>query len=95
MARLEQAGVPVAHVNSVGEALDDKQARARGAVVGYEHPRLGLVRQVASPLHITGHVAAPAPAPARGAHGDELLRGLCQYNEAQLRAAHGAGAFEA
>jgi crotonobetainyl-CoA:carnitine CoA-transferase CaiB-like acyl-CoA transferase len=58
--RLEAAGVPVGKVNDVRGALADEQAAARGTVAAYEHPRLGAVRHIASPLRISGHVA-PRP----------------------------------
>ncbi len=91
--RLEDAGVPVGRVNGVREALEDKQAHARGAVVEYDHPRLGTVRQIASPLHVSGHAPAPSPAPARGEHTAALLRALCGYDEARVEQARLAGAF--
>jgi crotonobetainyl-CoA:carnitine CoA-transferase CaiB-like acyl-CoA transferase len=93
VARLEAAGVPVGRVNDVGEALDDEQARARGAVVSYEHPRLGQVRQVASPLNVSGHMPSYGPAPARGEDTWALLHELCGYSEAQFSGARAGGAF--
>ncbi len=92
---LRDAGVPVGRVNDVRGALEDAQVQARGAVVGYEHPRLGHVRQVASPLRLDGHVPAPAPAPARNADGEALLRELCGYDAARVARAREAGAFGA
>jgi crotonobetainyl-CoA:carnitine CoA-transferase CaiB-like acyl-CoA transferase len=95
VTRLEDAGVPVGRVNGVREALEDEQALARQAVVGYDHPRLGPVRQISSPLRIDGHPRTPRPAPARGADGDELLRELCGYDAARLERAREAGVFGA
>lgn len=91
--QLEDAGVPVGRVNDVVEALQDDQSVARHAVVGYEHPRLGAVRHVASPLHVSGHSPPPRPGPARGADGDDLLRSLCHYDDERLHAARQADAF--
>jgi crotonobetainyl-CoA:carnitine CoA-transferase CaiB-like acyl-CoA transferase len=87
VARLEAAGVPVGKVNDVRGAL------AEADVVAYDHPRLGRVRQVASPLRMSGHRAAVSPGPARGADTEALLRELCGYDDAQLAAARAAGAF--
>jgi crotonobetainyl-CoA:carnitine CoA-transferase CaiB-like acyl-CoA transferase len=85
--RLEAAGVPVGKVNDVNQALEE-------ADVGeYAHPRLGTVRQVASPLRVSGHTAALRPGPARGADTDALLRELCGYDDARLAAARDGGAF--
>lgn len=93
VALLEEAGVPVGEVKDVAGALDDKQVVARGGVASYEHPVLGSIRQVASPLRISDHDPAPRPGPARGADADELLRSLCDYTDEQLRAARQDGAF--
>jgi crotonobetainyl-CoA:carnitine CoA-transferase CaiB-like acyl-CoA transferase len=63
---LADAAVPSARVNDVEEALRDPQAEARGAVVEYEHPTLGTVRQVASPLRLSGPEPPLRRAPFRG-----------------------------
>jgi len=91
--RLEDAGVPVGRVNAVAEALEDPQAQARGAVARYEHPRLGTVRQPASPLRVSGHADPPRPGPERGEHTEALLRELCGYGDGQLARAREEGAF--
>lgn len=90
---LATAGVPVGEVKGVVAALEDEQVHARDGVVAYAHPTLGEVRQVASPLRLSGHRAAATPAPSRGSDGDDLLRSLCGYTDAQLAAAREAGAF--
>jgi crotonobetainyl-CoA:carnitine CoA-transferase CaiB-like acyl-CoA transferase len=86
---LREAGVPSGRVNPVTAALEDPQAVARDAVVAVEHPRLGTVREVASPLRVGDARRAPAPGPARGEHTGAVLRELCGYGDervAQLRA---------
>jgi crotonobetainyl-CoA:carnitine CoA-transferase CaiB-like acyl-CoA transferase len=95
VSQLEAAGVPVGRVNTVAEALQDKQAVSRGAVTAYDHPRLGPVRQVASALRVSGHAQPARPAPARGADGADLLRELCGYDDDDLLRAAGQGAFGA
>jgi formyl-CoA transferase len=85
--RLEAAGVPVGRVNDVRAALDEAD------LVEYDHPRLGAVRQVSSPLRMSGHRAEVAPGPARGADTEALLRELCGYDDARVAAARAAGAF--
>jgi crotonobetainyl-CoA:carnitine CoA-transferase CaiB-like acyl-CoA transferase len=93
VARLEAAGVPAAAVNDVPGALADPQAQARGALVDYEHPRFGTVRQVASPLR---HDAAPPPiarGPRRGEHQQSVLADVCGYGPARMAALHASGAF--
>jgi crotonobetainyl-CoA:carnitine CoA-transferase CaiB-like acyl-CoA transferase len=85
--RLEAAGVPVGKVNDVNEAL------AEADVGEYDHPRLGTVRVLASPLRMSGHAPRLRPGPARGADTEAVLRELCGYDDARLAAARDAGAF--
>jgi crotonobetainyl-CoA:carnitine CoA-transferase CaiB-like acyl-CoA transferase len=87
VARLEAAGVPVGKVNDVNRALDEAE------IGEYAHPRLGTVRQVASPLRLSGHEARMRPGPGRGADTEALLRELCGYDEERLAAARAGGAF--
>jgi crotonobetainyl-CoA:carnitine CoA-transferase CaiB-like acyl-CoA transferase len=90
---LREAGVPSGRVNDVAAALEDEQAAARDAVVTIEHPRLGAVREVASPLRV-GEAERPLrPGPARGEHTDAVLRELCGYDDARLGELRRAGVF--
>src|SRR5262249_6624437 len=52
LAILSAAGVPCGAVNDVAAALADRQVVARDGLVAYEHPSLGTVRQVATPLRV-------------------------------------------
>ena len=90
---LVDAGVPVGRVNDVVEALEDPQTVAREGVVAYEHPNLGTVRQVATPLRLSGELPEPERAPFLGEHTDELLRELCGYSDERTAALREAGAF--
>ena len=75
---LSEAGVPHGPVYEVGDALEDEQALAREDVVEVEHPELGTVRQIASPLRLSGEPNPLGRGPYRGEHIDELLRDLCR-----------------
>jgi crotonobetainyl-CoA:carnitine CoA-transferase CaiB-like acyl-CoA transferase len=83
---LESAGVPVAGVNNVHEALVDEQTVARSMLVETDHPVLGRVRQVRSPFHTCGAVDV-GRAPFLGEHTDSLLDelGLGSEEVARLR----------
>jgi crotonobetainyl-CoA:carnitine CoA-transferase CaiB-like acyl-CoA transferase len=65
---LAAAGVPSSPVNDVAAALLDPQVEARASVVEYEHPTLGLVRQIATPLRLSGAAPPVVRAPFRGEH---------------------------
>jgi crotonobetainyl-CoA:carnitine CoA-transferase CaiB-like acyl-CoA transferase len=63
---LRAAGVPSSPVNDVLAAVGEAR------VVEYEHPTLGTVRQVASPLRLSDAEPPVARAPFRGEHDGEI-----------------------
>jgi crotonobetainyl-CoA:carnitine CoA-transferase CaiB-like acyl-CoA transferase len=75
LAALEAAKVPCGSINSIGEALADPQAQARGTVVDMPHPLTPELRLIASPMKLSAtpvrYLHAP---PLLGQHSDELLR---------------------
>ena len=56
-------------------------------LVEYEHPQLGTVRQVASPLRLSGDEPPARPAPARGEDTEQVLVELCGYAPARVQRA--------
>ena len=75
LAALEAAKVPCGSINSIGEALADPQAQARGAVVAMPHPLSSDLRFIASPMKLSATPVAYRHAPPLlGQHSDELLR---------------------
>ena len=93
LARLGAAGVPCGPVNDLAAAFDDPQVAAREALVAYEHPTLGLVRQAATPLRLSGVEPPLERAPRRGEHTASILSELCGYDRARLDALAAAGVF--
>jgi crotonobetainyl-CoA:carnitine CoA-transferase CaiB-like acyl-CoA transferase len=79
----------------VPEALQDRQAKSRGDIVEIEHPQLGTVRQIASPLRLSGEPNPLARAPFRGEHTEEVLRELCGYSTDEITALRADGTFGA
>ena len=72
---LDEAGIPVGRVRSVAEILNSPQLRARGMVVHREHPVIGSLRLVGSPIQFDGkNHTATRPPPLKGEHTDEVLR---------------------
>jgi crotonobetainyl-CoA:carnitine CoA-transferase CaiB-like acyl-CoA transferase len=90
---LTRGGVPVGRVNDVAEALADPQTVARGSIVEVEHPAFGTVREIASPLRLSGDMPAPARGPFRGEHTEVVLRELCGYDERRIAELGDLGAF--
>ena len=91
---LAEAGVPCAPVNDVAAALEDPQTLARGAVAEHDHPALGTVRQVASPLRL-GDDGPVGRAPFRGEHTESVLAEVCGYSREQIDELAAAGVFGA
>jgi crotonobetainyl-CoA:carnitine CoA-transferase CaiB-like acyl-CoA transferase len=92
LARL-RGKVPCAPVNTLAQALEDEQVRARDMVVEVKHPQFGVLREVASPVKTGGAVTTPSPAPALGQHTDELLGELLGYSAERIAALRAAGAL--
>jgi crotonobetainyl-CoA:carnitine CoA-transferase CaiB-like acyl-CoA transferase len=87
LAVLAEAGVPSSAVNDVPAALEEAR------LVEYEHPQLGGVRQVASPLRLSDAEPPVHRAPGRGEHTEELLIELCGYSPERVRELAAAGVF--
>jgi crotonobetainyl-CoA:carnitine CoA-transferase CaiB-like acyl-CoA transferase len=87
LAALAAAGVPSAPVNDAKAALEEAR------VVEYEHAQLGKVRQVASPLRLSGAEPPLRPAPERGADTEQVLVELCGYEPARVQELDAAGVF--
>jgi crotonobetainyl-CoA:carnitine CoA-transferase CaiB-like acyl-CoA transferase len=91
------AGVPASRINTVEEALVDEQTVARADIVEHEHPVLGQVRTIRTPLRLSqGEESLERPAmrgPTRGEHTAEVLAGLCGYPAEKVRELAAAGAF--
>jgi crotonobetainyl-CoA:carnitine CoA-transferase CaiB-like acyl-CoA transferase len=77
LAKLAAAGVPASAINTVGEALNNPQAAARGLVVEIEHPTLERARSIANPIRLAGQPATyRLPPPLLGEHAREILAEL-------------------
>lgn len=84
--------VPSGPVNSISEAFDDEQIRARGLIVDVEHPSYGTIKQVASPITTEGSNEAISPGPRLGEHTDDLLTDLLSLDERQITRLRDQGA---
>jgi crotonobetainyl-CoA:carnitine CoA-transferase CaiB-like acyl-CoA transferase len=84
LERLRAAGVPCGPVNDMAGAVSDPQTLARDLIAETEHPVLGSVRQIRSPLRVDGRLTELRPAPRRGEHTRAVLVGRCGYSDAEV-----------
>jgi crotonobetainyl-CoA:carnitine CoA-transferase CaiB-like acyl-CoA transferase len=90
---LSKVGIPAGGIQSVGEALEHPQTRARDMVTERPHPTLGSVKLTGIPVKLSetpGEVGA-AP-PLLGQHTDSILRELCGLSDDDIAALKASGA---
>jgi crotonobetainyl-CoA:carnitine CoA-transferase CaiB-like acyl-CoA transferase len=91
---LDEAGVPVGPVHTIGEALTHPQTLAREMVVELVHPQAGPTRAIGCPIHFSKTpTRIDRPAPMLGEHSRELLREY-HYTEAEIDGFVAAGVIE-
>lgn len=75
ISSLRQAGVPVAPIHTLDQALSDKHVLARGIVSSTIHPTVGEVKHISQPVTFN-HQARQSqrPPPVLGQHTQEVLR---------------------
>jgi crotonobetainyl-CoA:carnitine CoA-transferase CaiB-like acyl-CoA transferase len=93
VAALAAADVPSGPIYSIAEACADPQTVARDLIAETEHPVLGTVRQVRSPLRMPGAAEELRPAPKRGEHTRQVLQELAGMEDDEIDRLAEAGAF--
>jgi len=74
LALFEANGLPCGPINNYEQVFADPHIRARGLMVETDHPRLGRIRTLGSPVHMS--LTPPVvgrPAPLLGEHTNEVL----------------------
>jgi formyl-CoA transferase len=75
LERLEAQDLLCAPVRSLGEALDDPQTAINGMLIEIDHPFLGKLKVIGSPVHLSeAPVAVRHLPPKLGEHTDEVIR---------------------
>ncbi|MFG1302940.1 CaiB/BaiF CoA-transferase family protein [Xanthobacter autotrophicus] len=82
---LMAADVPAAVIRSVPQALDAPEARARGLIQTMQHPGVGPVSVVASPLRLENLPASPLPPPLLGEHTRNVLQNVLGRTEPEIQ----------
>ena len=87
LARLHREGVPAAPINTVDRVVKDPQVLLREMVVELEHPTLGTLSTLGTPVKPAGAPAfRPLPPPALGEHTEPVLRDLLGYPSERIDA---------
>jgi crotonobetainyl-CoA:carnitine CoA-transferase CaiB-like acyl-CoA transferase len=95
ISRIHPRGVPIGAINSIAQALDEPQVKARNMLVTIPHPLKPDFVTVASPIKMSGTpVEYLRPAPMLGEHTDEVLQHRLGLNEDQLAQLKASGVIE-
>ena len=91
LARCEAVGIPCGPINSYAEVFSDPQVLARDMVVETQHPTLGSIRTLGTPLKLSETPLTPGrPAPALGADTDAIL-GEAGFSDQEIATLRSAG----
>jgi crotonobetainyl-CoA:carnitine CoA-transferase CaiB-like acyl-CoA transferase len=92
-AELDAAGVPAGKIRGVLDAIDAATAAGRDPRVTVQHPSIGPLELIGSPIRAEGMPEPTAP-PLLGQHTAEVLRG-CGVDDDEIRALADRGAIQA
>lgn len=95
LAVLYPASIPCGPINDVERALKEEHTRARNLVVTTEHPRYGIVEQLASPVRVGSEPPTYRRAPQRNEDFDHVVREIVCYDGQQIELLQREGAFGA
>lgn len=84
-ARLDEFGVAYSVIYTVEDIMNDPHYAARANIIEVEHPVAGTVKMPGVVPKLLGTPAAdPSPAPALGAHNDQIFKGLLGLGDEDL-----------
>ncbi|MBY0322931.1 MAG: CoA transferase [Reyranella sp.] len=94
LAAFEKAGLPAGPINDLGRVFADSHVRERGAVVSFDHPAIGAVDCLASPMRLSATPVQYDRRPAMlGEHTRRTLRDLLGLSDQDLDALQAKGAI--
>jgi crotonobetainyl-CoA:carnitine CoA-transferase CaiB-like acyl-CoA transferase len=93
--RIHPQGVPVGAINSIAQALDEPQVKARDMLVNIPHPLNPDFVTVGSPIKLSGTpVEYPRGAPMLGEHTDQVLKRQLGLDDERLAVLKAKGVIE-
>jgi crotonobetainyl-CoA:carnitine CoA-transferase CaiB-like acyl-CoA transferase len=94
VAILEEAGVPNGPINSIAEAFEEEQVKARGVKFDLPHPKGGTVPMISSPMKFSATpLVQDAAPPTLGQHTEAVLGGILGLDAAGIAKLREAGAI--
>jgi len=91
---LRDVGVPCGRINTVKEALTDPHIIERGMIIELDHPALGIVKSLATPVHLSATpLVYHRHPPTLGEHTNEVATELGYTNE-QIQQMRNEGVIE-
>jgi crotonobetainyl-CoA:carnitine CoA-transferase CaiB-like acyl-CoA transferase len=84
--------IPVGAINNISQVVEHPQVKARRSLRDVNHPSVGQVRVVGSPVRLSKTPAKkPTPSPVLGQHTEEVLREVLGLNANEIAALDAAG----
>ena len=79
---LKEKQIPSGPINDLKNVFDDEHAKSRNMIFEYEHPNLGQVKQVLSPVNVgDSNKVDISRAPLYAEHTDYVLREILEYDD--------------
>src|SRR5260370_16950411 len=74
LKKFAEEDIPAGPINTVAEAIEDRQTRARGLIVQLEHPAIGTAKSIANPIRFSNMpVTYRLPPPLLAEHPVQIL----------------------
>jgi crotonobetainyl-CoA:carnitine CoA-transferase CaiB-like acyl-CoA transferase len=91
---LRRSGIPGGPIQSVAEACESPQVKARDMVVELQHAKAGPIRVTGNPIKLSDTPATiKSPPPVLGEHTDAILADWLKLSSAEIADLRQAGAF--
>ncbi|HEV7801886.1 MAG TPA: CoA transferase [Burkholderiales bacterium] len=84
--------IPVGAINNIAQVVEHPQVKARESLREVDHPSVGKVRVVRSPVRLSKTPAkSPTPSPTHGQHTHEVLREVLGMSAGEIATLEAAG----
>ena len=79
--------IPVGAINNIAQVVEHPQVKARGALIEFDHPVIGRVRNVGTPVRLSKTPARMRnPAPTLGQHTQDIMREVLGLSDEEINA---------